>query len=42
MRAALPVAAPSLFLFVLLSGPAAAQGAREWLERMNRAVDELD
>jgi sigma-E factor negative regulatory protein RseB len=42
MRAAHSVAAPSLLLCVLLSGQATAQGAREWLERMNRAVDELN
>jgi sigma-E factor negative regulatory protein RseB len=42
MRKALPVAAPSLLVFVLLGGNATAQPAREWLERMNRAVDELN
>ncbi|HVJ31183.1 MAG TPA: MucB/RseB C-terminal domain-containing protein [Gammaproteobacteria bacterium] len=42
MRKALPVAAPSLLVFVLLGGNAVAQPARDWLERMNRAVDELN
>jgi len=42
MRKALPVAAPSLLVFVLLGGNAVAQPAREWLERMSRAVDELN
>jgi sigma-E factor negative regulatory protein RseB len=42
MRKALPVAAPSLLIFVLLGGNATAQPARDWLERMNRAVDELN
>ena len=42
MRAALPVAAPSLLVFVLLGGHAAAQEARDWLERMSRAVEELN
>ena len=42
MRKALPVAGPSLLVFVLLGGNATAQPAREWLERMNRAVDELN
>jgi sigma-E factor negative regulatory protein RseB len=42
MRKAFPVAAPSLLVFVLLGGNAIAQPAREWLERMNRAVDELN
>ena len=42
MRKALPVAAPSLLVFVLLGGHATAQPARDWLERMNRAVDELN
>ena len=42
MRKALPVAAPSLLVFVLLSGQASAQQARDWLERMNRAVEDLN
>ena len=42
MRKALPVAAPSLLVFVLLGGNAAAQPARDWLDRMSRAVDELN
>src|SRR5262245_16601845 len=42
MRKALPVAAPSLLVFVLLGGSATAQPARDWLERMSRAVDELN
>ena len=42
MRKALPVAAPSLLVFVLLGGNAVAQPARDWLERMSRAVDELN
>ena len=42
MRKALPVAVPSLLVFVLLSGQATAQQARDWLERMNRAVEELN
>jgi sigma-E factor negative regulatory protein RseB len=42
MRKALPVAAPSLLIFILLGGNAAAQPARDWLERMSRAVDELN
>ncbi len=42
MRAALPVAAPSLLLFVLVSGQATAQDARDWLGRMSRAVEELN
>ena len=42
MRTGLPVAAPSLLVFVFLSGHADAQEARDWLERMNRAVEELN
>ena len=42
MPKAFPVAAPSLLVFVLLGGNATAQPARDWLERMNRAVDELN
>jgi sigma-E factor negative regulatory protein RseB len=42
MRNALPVAVPSLLVFALLSGQASAQQARDWLERMNRAVEELN
>src|SRR5688572_32258698 len=42
MRAAHPVAAPSLLLLVFVCGHATAQDARDWLERMNRAVEELN
>jgi sigma-E factor negative regulatory protein RseB len=42
MRAAHPVAAPSLLVFVFIGGYATAQDARDWLERMNRAVEELN
>jgi sigma-E factor negative regulatory protein RseB len=42
MRKAFPAAVPSLFVFALLSGQASAQQARDWLERMNRAVEELN
>ena len=42
MRAAHPVAAPSLLVFALLGSHAAAQEARDWLDRMSRAVDELN
>jgi sigma-E factor negative regulatory protein RseB len=42
MRAARPVAGPTLFLAVLVCGHATAQEARDWLERMGRAVDELN
>jgi sigma-E factor negative regulatory protein RseB len=42
MRAAHPVAAPSLVLLVLIGSPAAAQDARDWLERMNSAVEQLN
>jgi sigma-E factor negative regulatory protein RseB len=42
MRAARPVAVPSLLLAVLLGGQATAQEARDWLERMGRAVEELN
>ena len=42
MRPAHPVAAPSLLVFALLGSHAAAQGARDWLDRMSRAVDELN
>ncbi|HXS79181.1 MAG TPA: MucB/RseB C-terminal domain-containing protein [Gammaproteobacteria bacterium] len=42
MRNALPAAVPSLFVFALLSSQASAQQAHEWLERMNRAVEELN
>ena len=41
MRVAHPVAVPSLALFVLLAGQATAQEARDWLERMSRAVEQL-
>ena len=42
MRNALPVAVPSLLVFALLSSQASAQQAHDWLERMNRAVEELN
>ena len=42
MPAAHPVAASSLVLLALLGGQATAQEAREWLDRMNRAVEELN
>lgn len=42
MRVAHPVAVPSLALFVLLAGQATAQEARDWLERMSRAVEQLN
>ena len=42
MRAAHPVAAPSLLLFLFVAGQASAQDARDWLERMGRAVEELN
>ena len=42
MRNALPVAVPSLFVFALLSSQASAQQAHDWLDRMNRAVEELN
>jgi sigma-E factor negative regulatory protein RseB len=42
MRNALPVAVPSLLVFALLSSQACAQEAHDWLERMNRAVEELN
>ena len=42
MRAAHPVAAPFLLVLALLSGHATAQEARDWLERMNRAVEDLN
>jgi sigma-E factor negative regulatory protein RseB len=42
MRVAHPVAVPSLALFVLLAGQATAQEARDWLERMSSAVEQLN
>ena len=42
MPAAHPVAASSLLLLALLGGQATAQEARAWLERMNRAVEDLN
>ncbi len=42
MRAAPPVAAPSLLLLALVSTQATAQEARDWLERMGRAVEDLN
>ena len=42
MPAAHPIAASSLLLLALLGGQATAQEARAWLERMNRAVSDLN
>ena len=42
MRPAGRVAAPSIVLLLLFGGHAAAQEARDWLERMSRAVEELN
>jgi sigma-E factor negative regulatory protein RseB len=42
MRAAHSVAAPSVLFFVFIGGDATAQEARDWLERMSRAVEELN
>jgi sigma-E factor negative regulatory protein RseB len=42
MRAGYPVAAPSLLFLTLLAGHATAQEARDWLERMSRAVEDLN
>ena len=42
MPAAHPIAASSLLLLALLGGQATAQEARAWLERMNRAVEDLN
>jgi sigma-E factor negative regulatory protein RseB len=42
VRAGRPVAAPSLLFLALLSGQATAQEARDWLERMSRAVEDLN
>lgn len=42
MRAAGSVAAPSMVFLLLLGGHAAAQDARDWLDRMSRAVEELN
>jgi sigma-E factor negative regulatory protein RseB len=42
MRVAHPVAARSLLFLVLAGGNAAAQEARDWLERMSRAVEDLN
>jgi sigma-E factor negative regulatory protein RseB len=42
MRAGQSVAAPSLLLLLLFAASAPAQDARGWLERMTRAVDELN
>jgi sigma-E factor negative regulatory protein RseB len=42
MRAAHPVAAPTLLWFALIAGQASAQDARDWLERMVRAVEQLN
>ena len=42
MRARHPVVAGSVLLLVLLGGQAAAQEARDWLERMSRAVEDLN
>lgn len=42
MRMAHPVAAPSLLLLAFLGSQATAQEARDWLERMSRAVENLN
>lgn len=42
MTAARRVAAPSLAVLLLLGGHATAQEARDWLERMGHAVEELN
>lgn len=42
MPTAHPVAVPSLLLLALFCSQATAQEARDWLERMNRAVEELN
>ena len=42
MRARDSVAAPSLLFLTLLGGHATAQEARDWLERMSRAVEDLN
>jgi sigma-E factor negative regulatory protein RseB len=42
MRARYPVVAGSVLMLVLLGGQAAAQEARDWLERMSRAVEDLN
>src|SRR3990167_3453725 len=42
MRAAHAVGAPSLLLLAFVSAHASAQEAREWLERMNHAVEDLN
>jgi sigma-E factor negative regulatory protein RseB len=42
MPSAHPVAVPSLLLLALFCSNATAQEARDWLERMNRAVEELN
>lgn len=42
MPAAHPIAASSLLLLALFGGQATAQEARAWLERMNRAVSDLN
>jgi len=42
MRAGHPVAASSLLFLALLGGHAMAQEARDWLERMSRAVEDLN
>jgi len=42
MSVSRPVAVPTALLLVLLGHAASAQEARDWLERMSRAVDELN
>lgn len=42
MRPAGRVAAPSIVLLLFFGGHASAQEARDWLERMSRAVEELN
>ena len=42
MSVSRPVAVPTALVLVLLANAASAQEARDWLERMSRAVDELN
>jgi sigma-E factor negative regulatory protein RseB len=42
MQVAHPIAAPSLLLLALVGSQATAQEARDWLERMSRAVEDLN
>jgi sigma-E factor negative regulatory protein RseB len=42
MRSRVPAATGSVLLLALLGGQAAAQEARDWLDRMSRAVEDLN